>query len=54
MRFRVAALRTEIDETVTLDVHAEIDRSEWSVRWAKMGAGLNNRVTSNAKFVRHH
>jgi polyisoprenoid-binding protein YceI len=49
-----AALRTEGDGAVTLDAQTEIDRSEWGLRWAKMGAGLNNRVTIKATFVRHH
>jgi polyisoprenoid-binding protein YceI len=49
-----AALRTERDGAVTLDAQTEIDRSEWGVRWSKMGAGLNNRVTIKATFARHH
>ncbi|MGC9963699.1 MAG: YceI family protein, partial [Acidimicrobiales bacterium] len=49
-----AALGTQSDGSVTLDAQTEIDRSEWGVRWAKMGAGLNNRVTIKATFVRNH
>ncbi len=49
-----AALRTEGDGAITLEAQTEIDRSEWGLRWAKMGAGLHNRVTIKATFVRHH
>ncbi len=49
-----AALRTESDGVITLDAQTEIDRSEWGLRWAKMGAGLQNRVTIKATFVRQH
>lgn len=45
------ALRTEHDGAGTLDAHTEIDRSEWGLSWAKMGAGLHNRVAINATFV---
>ena len=48
-----AALRTEGDGAITLDAQTEINRSEWGLRWAKMGAGLHNRVTIKATFVRH-
>jgi polyisoprenoid-binding protein YceI len=47
-----AALRTESDEALTLDVHTKIDRSEWGLRWTKMGAGLHNSITITATFVR--
>jgi polyisoprenoid-binding protein YceI len=47
-----AALRTENDGAVTLDAQTEIDRSEWGLTWTKMGAGLHNRVTLIATFVR--
>ena len=46
-----AALRTEGDGAVTLDAHTEIDRSQWGLPWAKMGAGLNNRVSIKATFI---
>lgn len=46
------ALGRESDGPVTLAGHTEIDRSEWGLRWAKMGAGLNNRVSIKARFVR--
>ena len=47
-----ATLRTESDGAVTLEAQTEIDRSEWGLRWAKIGAGLNNRITIKATFVR--
>ncbi len=47
-----AAIRVEDDGAVTLDAHTEIDRSEWGLEWAKMGAGLHNRITIKATFVR--
>ena len=36
----------------SLDVSAEfpIDRSQWGVTWAKMGAGLHNQVSVKARF----
>ncbi len=37
---------------VTLDARTEIDSSQWGLRWAKMGAGLHNRVSIKATFVR--
>jgi polyisoprenoid-binding protein YceI len=46
------AALTERDGAITLDAHTEIDRSEWGLRWAKMGAGLHNRVSIEATFVR--
>jgi polyisoprenoid-binding protein YceI len=49
-----AALRADGDGALTLDAQTEIDRREWGVRWAKMGAGLNNRVTIKATFVRRN
>ncbi len=47
-----AALRTESDEALILDVRTEIDRSEWGLGWTKMGAGLHNSITIKATFVR--
>jgi polyisoprenoid-binding protein YceI len=47
-----AGLRMETDGALTLDAQTEIDRSEWGLRWAKMGAGLHNRVFIKATFVR--
>jgi polyisoprenoid-binding protein YceI len=47
-----AGLRADSDGAFTLDAQTEIDRSEWGLTWAKMGAGLHNRVTIKATFVR--
>lgn len=47
-----AALRTEGDGSITIDAQTEIDRSQWGVSWARMGAGLKNHVTVTAAFVR--
>ena len=49
-----AALRTESDGAITLDAQTQIDRSQWGMSWAKMGAGLHNQVTIKAVFIRHH
>jgi hypothetical protein len=37
---------------VTLTAQAEVDRSEWGMTWAKMGAKLDNSVVVKADFVR--
>jgi polyisoprenoid-binding protein YceI len=47
-----AALGTQSDGAVTLHAETEIDRSEWGLNWTKMGAGLHNRVTIKATFLR--
>lgn len=39
-------------DRVTLSAEATIDRSQWGMTWAKMGAGLVNRVVIDAQFVR--
>ncbi len=38
--------------TDTVDVTAEfpIDRSQWGMTWAKMGAGIHNQVSVKARF----
>jgi|WetSurMetagenome_2_1015567.scaffolds.fasta_scaffold552584_1 polyisoprenoid-binding protein YceI len=36
----------------TVTVETDIDRSEWGVSWAKMGAGLKNHVVVTARFTR--
>jgi polyisoprenoid-binding protein YceI len=38
-------------DRVTLSAEAEIDRSEWGVSWAKLGARLDNHVVVTADFV---
>jgi polyisoprenoid-binding protein YceI len=37
---------------VTLTVQAEVDRREWDMTWAKMGAKVDNTVVVSADFVR--
>jgi polyisoprenoid-binding protein YceI len=39
-------------DTATVSAEFDIDRSEWGISWAKMGAGLQNRVVVTAHFVR--
>lgn len=36
----------------TADAEVDIDRREWGLTWAKMGAGLANRVIVHAQFLR--
>jgi polyisoprenoid-binding protein YceI len=40
------------DGTATVAAEIPIDRSEWGLSWAKMGAGLHNRIVISAHFVR--
>lgn len=47
-----AALRTESDDALTVDVRAQIDRRQWGLGWTKMGASLHNSITIEATFVR--
>lgn len=43
----------EVDDgSVTLSAEVAIDRSEWGMTWAKMGAGLRNRVVVHARFTK--
>ena len=46
-----ANLRMESDGVLVLDAQTQIDRSEWGVSWAKMGASLHNQVMIKATFV---
>ena len=39
-------------DTATVTVVADIDRSEWGLTWAKLGAGLKNHVVVTARFTR--
>ena len=42
-----------VDQDVaTVTVETDIDRSEWGITWAKMGAGLNNHVVVTARFTK--
>lgn len=43
---------TTAGDQVTLVAETEIDRSQWGVTWAKMGAGLKNRLVISAQFVK--
>jgi polyisoprenoid-binding protein YceI len=36
----------------TVKVETDIDRSEWGVSWAKLGAGLKNHVVVTARFTK--
>ena len=36
----------------TLTAEAEIDRRQWGMTWAKMGAGVINHVVVVAQFTR--
>jgi polyisoprenoid-binding protein YceI len=38
--------------TTTVSTTIEIDRSQWGLNWAKMGAGLKNQVEIHAHFDR--
>lgn len=38
--------------TVTASAHVDLDRREWGVTWAKMGASVANHVVVDATFVR--
>jgi polyisoprenoid-binding protein YceI len=40
------------DGVATVKVETDIDRSEWGVSWAKMGAGLKNHVIVTARFTK--
>jgi polyisoprenoid-binding protein YceI len=40
------------DVSATVSAELDIDRSEWGITWAKMGAGLKNHVVINARFTR--
>ena len=45
-------MRTQGQGVLVLDVQAEIDRSDWSIPWAKMGAALENALSIEATFIR--
>ena len=40
------------DGAVTVDAEADIDRREWGVSWAKMGAKVDNHVVVRARFTK--
>jgi polyisoprenoid-binding protein YceI len=41
------------DGSATVSSEFDIDRSEWGLKWAKMGAGLQNHVVINARFTKN-
>jgi polyisoprenoid-binding protein YceI len=40
------------DDSAMVSAEVDIDRSEWGLTWAKLGAGLKNHVVINARFTR--
>jgi polyisoprenoid-binding protein YceI len=40
------------DGSATVSAEVDIDRSAWGLSWAKMGAGLANRVLVSARFTK--
>lgn len=52
---RPLELEATVDEsagTATVSAEVEIDRRQWGVEWAKMGAGVTNHVEVRATFVK--
>jgi len=41
------------DDAATVSTEFDIDRSEWGLTWAKMGAALKNHVVINARFTKN-
>jgi len=41
------------DDSATVATEFDIDRSEWGLTWAKLGAALKNHVVINARFTRN-
>ena len=41
------------DGSATVSSEFDIDRSEWGLKWAKLGAGLQNHVVINARFTKN-
>jgi polyisoprenoid-binding protein YceI len=39
-------------DSATINADVEIDRSDWGLTWAKMGARLTNQVAVSARFTR--
>ena len=48
----VATSTSSSPDRVTVNAEATIDRSDWGMTWARMGAALVNRVVVVAQFVR--
>jgi polyisoprenoid-binding protein YceI len=52
---RPVTLLAEVSSTdgaATVSSEFDIDRSEWGLKWAKLGAGLQNHVVINARFIK--
>jgi polyisoprenoid-binding protein YceI len=41
------------DGSANVSSEFDIDRSEWGLKWAKLGAGLQNHVVINARFTKN-
>jgi polyisoprenoid-binding protein YceI len=53
---RPVTLLAEVNSTndsAIVSSEFDIDRSEWGLKWAKMGAGLQNHVVINARFTKN-
>lgn len=48
----LSAQVTATDSSATVVAEADIDRSEWGLTWAKMGAGVKNHVEITARFTK--
>jgi polyisoprenoid-binding protein YceI len=40
------------DDSATVSTEFDIDRSQWGLTWAKLGAALKNHVVINARFTK--
>ena len=52
---RPVTLLADVNATsgaAVVSAELDIDRSEWGLTWAKMGAGLKNHVVINARFTK--
>jgi hypothetical protein len=41
------------DGSVTISAELDIDRGEWGLTWAKLGAALQNHVVIDARFTKN-
>jgi polyisoprenoid-binding protein YceI len=46
----MATVTDDGPDQVRITTEVDIDRSQWGMTWAKMGARLNNHVVVNAQF----
>jgi polyisoprenoid-binding protein YceI len=49
----LAADVSSTDGSAIVATEFDIDRSEWGLKWAKLGAGLQNHVVINARFTKN-